>query len=97
MDNFPVHEIIINWAIRLAVGSALAVCLVVMSLFVGDFSDFKLDALIAYLFIIAMILIILALLLLLVEVSISTRNLKHGIEHLIVDSNDSLRSIKDGR
>lgn len=88
---------VINWAIRVAVGSALAICLVVMSLFIGDFTDFKLDAFIAYLFIVAMILIILSLLLLLVEVSISTRNLQHGIEHLIVDSSDSLKSIKNDR
>ena len=88
---------IINWAIRLAVGSALTVCLVVMSLFIGDFTDFKLDALIAYLFIFAMLLIIISLSLLLVEVSISTRNLQHGIEHLIVDSIESSKSIKNDR
>jgi len=87
----------INWAIRLAVGSALTVCLVVMSLFIGDFIDFKLDAFIAYLFVAAMILIILSLIMLLVEVSISTRNLQHGIEHLIVDSSESLKSIKNDR
>jgi len=68
-----------------------------MSLFIGDFVDFKLDAFIAYLFVAAMILIILALLMLLVEVSISTRNLQHGIEHLIVDSTESLKSIKNDR
>ena len=83
---------IINWAIRLAVGSALAVCLVVMSLFVGDFTEFKLDALIANLFIIAMLLIIVSLMLLLVEVSISTKNLQNGIENLIVHSISSTKS-----
>ena len=86
---------VINWAIRLAVGSALTVCLVIMSLFVGDFINFKLDAFIAYLFVAAMILIILSLLLLLVEVSISTRNLQHGIEHLIIDSAESVKTIRN--
>ncbi len=83
---------IINWAIRLAVGSALAVCLVVMSLFLGDITVFRLDATIAYLFVAAMMLIIFSLLLLLVEIHISTKNLRHGLEHLIVDSNAPTKS-----
>lgn len=80
---------IINWAIRLSVGSALIICVVVMCLFIGDVALFKLGTFIAYLFVAAMILVILSLLLLLFEVSISTRNLQHGIEHLLVEPNAS--------
>lgn len=81
---------IINWAIRLSVGSALIICVVVMCLFISDVALFKLDAIIAYLFVAAMILVILSLLLLLYEVSISTRNIQHGIEHLIIESRSSI-------
>ncbi len=82
----------INWAIRLSVGSALIICVVVICLFFDDITVFKLSTLIAYLFVVAMILVILSLLFLLIEVSISTRNLQHGIEHLIVESSSSLNT-----
>ncbi|MGH1536805.1 MAG: DUF2721 domain-containing protein [Gammaproteobacteria bacterium] len=77
---------IINWAIRFSVGSALIICVVVMCLFIGDFASFRLDKLIAYFFVAAMLLVILSLLFLLYEVSVSTKSLQHGIEHLIVES-----------
>ncbi len=76
---------IINWAIRLSVGSALVICVVVMCLFIGDFALFTLGTIIAYLFIAAMLLIILSLLLLILEVTIHTRNMQHDIEHLLVE------------
>ncbi len=81
---------IINWAIRFSVGSALTICVVIMCLFIGDFASFRLDEVIAYLFVGAMILVILSLLFLLYEVSVSTKNLQHGIEHLIVRANSSV-------
>ena len=77
---------IINWAIRLSVVSALIICIVIMCLFIGDVALFQLGALIAYLFVAVMVLVILSLLLLLFEVSISTRNLQYGIEHIIVEA-----------
>lgn len=80
---------IINWAIRLSVGSALVICVVVMCLFVGDFAFFKLGTIIAYLFVAAMLLIILSLLLLILEVTIHTQNMRHDIEHLLVESGSS--------
>lgn len=86
---------IINWAIRLSVGSALVICAVVMSLFISDVSLFKLDIIIAYLFVAAMMLVIFSLLLLLYEVSISTRNIQHGIEHLIIESRSSINARKN--
>lgn len=76
----------INWAIRLSVLSALLICTVVMSLFIGDFAVFNMGSLIVGLFVAAMVLLILALLLLLFEVSISTRKMLQGVEHLLADS-----------
>ena len=77
---------IINWAIRLSVCSALAISIVIMCLFVGDFQLFKFSTVIAYLFFIAMLLVIFSLLLLLLEVNISTKNLSNNIEHLLVET-----------
>lgn len=76
---------VINWAIRLAVSSALTICLVVMSLFVGDVALFNMGTVISFLFVLAMGLLVLGLLLLLYEVSISTRNMLQGAEHLFAD------------
>ncbi len=77
---------LINWAIRLAVSSALLICLVVMSLFVGDLALINMGTLIAGLFIGAMILIIAALLLLLLEVSKSTRKMLEGVELMMSEA-----------
>lgn len=83
---------IINWAIRLSVGSALIICVVVMCLFLGDFTLFKLGTLIASLFVAAMLLIILSLILLIFEVTVHTRNMQYGIEHLLVESSSSINT-----
>lgn len=76
----------INWAIRLSVTSALLICAVVMALFVGDFAVFNTGTLIVALFVIAMGLLIVSLLFLLFEVSISTRKMLQGVEHLLPDN-----------
>jgi len=77
---------LINWAIRLAVTSALLICLVVMSLFVGDLALVNMGTLIAGLFVGAMTLIIAALLLLLLEVSKSTRKMLEGVELMMAEA-----------
>lgn len=77
---------LIYWAIRLAVTSALLVCVVVICLFVGDFVETELGRVIAVLFISAMSLISAALLCLLVEVSVSTNRLRQELEHRISPS-----------
>ncbi|MBX3705516.1 MAG: DUF2721 domain-containing protein [Pseudomonadales bacterium] len=84
----------VNWAIRLSVGAALLICLVVMTLFVGDYAVFDYAVFdpglaIAILFVCAMVLMVLGLLLLLLEVSISTRNMRQGLEHLLEESRRS--------
>jgi hypothetical protein len=71
---------LINWAIRLCVTGALTVCLVIMALFVGEFVVFNIAALVAVLFVIAMILMIAGLLFLLREVNVSTRTMRQGME-----------------
>ena len=77
---------VIYWAIRLAVMSALLICLVVICLFVGDFIVTSLGSTIAVLFIGAMSLISAALLCLLFEVSVSTKRLRQKLEHEITKS-----------
>jgi hypothetical protein len=71
---------LINWSIGLCTASALFVCAVVVSLFVGDFWHTNLDIVIVTLFVIAMLLLISALLMFLKEVHIATRTLQMGHE-----------------
>jgi hypothetical protein len=75
---------LINWAIRLCVTGALTVCLVIVSLFVGEFArefvDVNISAVVAVLFVIAMLLIVAGLVFLLREVNIATRHMRQGME-----------------
>jgi hypothetical protein len=71
---------LINWGIRLCVTGALTVCLVIVSLFVGAFVAINISALIAILFVLAMLLMIGGLLVLLREVNMSTRHMRQGME-----------------
>ena len=87
-DSLAQRTLIINWAIRIAVGSALLISIVVMCLFVGDLGQFNLGSLIAWLFVSAMVLIVMSLLLLIAEVTIHTRIVQNDIEHLLVELRD---------
>lgn len=71
---------LINWAIRLCVMGALLVCMVVVSLFVGDVVSANISKFIAALFVTAMLLVIAGLILFLIEVSVSTHHLREGME-----------------
>lgn len=71
---------LMNWAIRLCVSGALMVCLVIVTLFVGDLTAFNIAALIAVFFVTAMLLIIAGLVCLLREIGISTRRMRQGME-----------------
>ena len=77
---------LINWAIRFCVTGALAVCCVIMALFVGEFVVFNIAALIAVLFVVAMALLITGLVFLLREVNVSTRHMRQGMEIALEDS-----------
>jgi hypothetical protein len=79
---------LINWAIRLCVSGALAVCLVIVALFVGDFVSFNISAVIAVLFVAAMLLIIAGLVFLLREIAVSTRTMRQGMEIAVEGSQD---------
>lgn len=70
----------INWAIRLSVGGALMICLVVVALFVEDGFGVDIARLVAVLFVSAMLLTVAGLLLLLIEVSLSTRRTRQELE-----------------
>jgi len=76
---------VINWAMRLSVSSALLICVVVMSLFIGDFGGIEMGKVLTFFFITALLLLILALLLFLIEVSISTGKMLQSVEHIIAD------------
>ena len=69
----------INHAINLATCSALLVCLVIMTLFLGGLVSINFSTLIAVLFIVCMGLLIIALSLFLIEVFIATRSMRKGL------------------
>jgi uncharacterized membrane protein len=71
---------LINWAIRLCIAGALAVCLVIVALFVGEFVALNIAAAVAVLFVLAMVLIVAGLVFLLSEVNMSTRHMREGME-----------------
>jgi thiosulfate reductase cytochrome b subunit len=71
---------LINWAIRLCVSGALAVCLVIVALFLGELVSFNIATAVAVLFVLAMLLIVAGLVFLLTEVNVSTRHMREGME-----------------
>ena len=77
---------LVNWAIRLCVSGALMICLVIVALFVGDITAFNIAALIAVLFVGAMLLIISGLVCMLREVGIAVRQLRQGFEITLEDA-----------
>ena len=77
---------LINWAIRFCVSGALAVCLVIVALFVGTFVAFNMALAVAILFVLAMTLIVTGLVFLLREVSLSTRHMRQGLELALDDA-----------
>jgi hypothetical protein len=76
---------LINWAIRFCVSGALAVCFVIMALFVGEFVVFNISVMVAVLFVLAMALLITGLVFLLSEVNLSTRHMRQGMEIALED------------
>jgi len=80
---------LVNWSIRMFVSGALLVCLVIMTLFLGELTLIDLSSPIATLFIGAMCLLILGLILFLFEVSISTRRIREGITEILQQDGSS--------
>jgi hypothetical protein len=79
---------IINWAIRLCASSALLICLVIISLFVGAYADVRIADLVAVLFVVSLALIFVALLMFLREVGIATRRMQIGLEFTVGEPDD---------
>jgi hypothetical protein len=80
---------LINWAIRLCIAGALAVCLVIVTLFLGEFVAVNIALIVAVLFVSAMVLIVAGLMFLLTEVGLSTRHMREGMELALEDAADS--------
>lgn len=74
---------LINWSIRMGISAALLVCLVVVTLFIGEFVALNFYGVIGALFVLAMLFMIVGLVLLLLEVTLSTQQMKQGIETAI--------------
>ncbi len=70
----------INWSIGMCTASALMVCAVVVSLFIGDIWHLQFETLVTGLFVFAMLLLITALILFLREIQLATRTLQLGRE-----------------
>lgn len=72
---------LINIAIACATSSALSVCLVIITLFVGDLMAANVSTTIAVLFIICMGVLIAALVLFIAEVFLATHSMRNGLLH----------------
>lgn len=77
---------LINWAIRTGVAAALLVCLVIVSLFIGEFVRVDLSTLIAVLFVGAMVVLIIGLVLFLLEVNEAAQRMGAGMAVLVAKS-----------
>ena len=72
---------IINWSIGMCTASALMVCVVVVSLFIGDFLAIHIETFVVITFVLGLLLLIVALVLFLKEVQLATRVLVAGLEY----------------
>lgn len=72
-----------HWAISLCTASALAICIVVAVIFVGELTGIHIETAVAGLFILAMGLLILGLILFMIEIYIATRSVRVRGELLI--------------
>ena len=72
---------IINWSIGMCTASALMVCIVVVSLFIGDFLAIHIETFVVVTFVLGLLLLIVALVLFLKEVQLATRVLVAGLEY----------------
>ena len=70
-----------NFAISMAVSSAILVCLVIVALFLGSLIEANVSALVASLFIVCMVLLGLAFCSFLLEILVSIRTLRSSLIH----------------
>jgi hypothetical protein len=76
---------LINWSIAMCTASGLMVCIVVASLFIGDYWNLDIAFLIISMFVLALIWLVLALLLFLFEVQLATNNLLRKSENFTAE------------
>ncbi|MCG8414190.1 MAG: DUF2721 domain-containing protein [Pseudomonadales bacterium] len=74
---------LVNWSLRMFVCAALLVCLVIVTLFLGELQGLDLSIVIATLFIGAMAFMITGLVLFLFEVGVSTSRIRAGIVEIL--------------
>jgi hypothetical protein len=86
---------ITNWAIRLCTLGALAVCLVIVTLFVGELVAFNVAVAVAVLFVAAMLFIISGLILFLREVGIATVRMRLGMEATLPSGSPTATTFHD--
>lgn len=86
---------IINWAIRICTLGALAICLVIVTLFVGELVAFNVAVAVAVLFVAAMLCVISGLVLFLREVGIATGRMRLGMEAALSSSSQAVTSDDD--
>lgn len=78
----------IYWALRLCAGGALLICLVIISLFVGEYAHVRIADFVAVMFVLALTLIFVALVLFLHEVGIATKRMQIGLEFTVGELED---------
>lgn len=80
---------LINWSIRMCVIGALLVCLVIVSLFIGEFVFVDLSTFVAVLFVGAMLVLVVGLVLFLFEVNDAAQHLGKGMAVFIEEKTGS--------
>jgi hypothetical protein len=73
---------LINWSIGCCTVSALLVCMLVVTLFVGSYWRFTIDPIIIAFFVLAMLALITALLMFIKETLLATKTLRESTEYL---------------
>lgn len=86
---------LINWAIRLCSLGALAVCFVIVTLFVGELAAFNIAVAVAVLFVAAMLFIISGLVLFLREVGVATVRMQLGMEAALTGGSPAAIASRD--
>jgi hypothetical protein len=86
---------IINWAIQLCTTGALTVCLVIVTLFVGELVAFNIAVAVAVLFVAAMLFVISGLVLFLREVGIATGRTRLGMEAAVSSGSPTTITSRD--
>lgn len=71
----------VHWAIGLCTGSALLVCILIATLFIGAISNLRVPEVIAALFVLAMLSLVTGLLCFLREIALSTGNIHVIVPH----------------